>query len=116
LVDLGELPVPVLARVLQAGLQLVGVFGPIPELVPLLRSTDPALCVGERGVSALLKISLEERNRSVITAAGAIKPFVYAASSISMCYSGSRMKQEYYSVELHTQREKRDPSRCLLDG
>ncbi|CAN6205901.1 unnamed protein product [Urochloa humidicola] len=56
--------------------ELVGVSGAIPALVPLLRSTDPV--AQENAVTALLNLSLEERNRSAITAAGAIKPLVYA--------------------------------------
>ncbi|KAJ1291638.1 hypothetical protein BS78_02G330900 [Paspalum vaginatum] len=55
---------------------LIGVSGAIPALVPLLRSTDPV--AQESAVTALLNLSLEERNRSAITAAGAIKPLVYA--------------------------------------
>ena len=50
--------------------------GAIPALVPLLRSTDPV--AQESAVTALLNLSLEELNRSAITAAGAIKPLVYA--------------------------------------
>ncbi|TVU03941.1 hypothetical protein EJB05_50497, partial [Eragrostis curvula] len=56
--------------------ELIGVSGAIPALVPLLRSTDPV--AQENAVTALLNLSLEERNRSAITAAGAIKPLVYA--------------------------------------
>ncbi|KAM0871588.1 hypothetical protein ACQ4PT_039288 [Festuca glaucescens] len=56
--------------------ELVGASGAIPALVPLLRSTDPV--AQENAVTALLNLSLEERNRSAITAAGAIKPLVYA--------------------------------------
>uniref|UniRef100_A0A0D3GSW0 U-box domain-containing protein n=1 Tax=Oryza barthii TaxID=65489 RepID=A0A0D3GSW0_9ORYZ len=56
--------------------ELIGVSGAIPALVPLLRSTDPV--AQESAVTALLNLSLEERNRSAITAAGAIKPLVYA--------------------------------------
>ncbi|KAG8079959.1 hypothetical protein GUJ93_ZPchr0007g4922 [Zizania palustris] len=56
--------------------ELIGVSGAIPALVPLLRSTDPV--TQENAVTALLNLSLEERNRSAITAAGAIKPLVYA--------------------------------------
>ncbi|GJN32909.1 hypothetical protein PR202_gb21452 [Eleusine coracana subsp. coracana] len=56
--------------------ELIGASGAIPALVPLLRSTDPA--AQESAVTALLNLSLEERNRSAITAAGAVKPLVYA--------------------------------------
>jgi hypothetical protein len=56
--------------------ELIGVSGAIPALVPLLRSTDPV--AQENAVTALLNLSLEERNRSAITAAGSIKPLVYA--------------------------------------
>ncbi|XP_062188223.1 U-box domain-containing protein 4-like [Phragmites australis] len=56
--------------------ELIGVSGAIPALVPLLRSTDPV--AQESAVTALLNLSLEERNWSAITAAGAIKPLVYA--------------------------------------
>ncbi|CAD6217452.1 unnamed protein product [Miscanthus lutarioriparius] len=56
--------------------ELIGVSGAIPALVPLLRSTDPV--AQESAVTALLNLSLEELNRSAITAAGAIKPLVYA--------------------------------------
>ncbi|KAM0865034.1 hypothetical protein ACQ4PT_043546 [Festuca glaucescens] len=56
--------------------ELVGASGAIPALVPLLRSTDPV--AQENAVTALLNLSLEDRNRSAITAAGAIKPLVYA--------------------------------------
>ncbi|RLN35598.1 hypothetical protein C2845_PM03G11560 [Panicum miliaceum] len=56
--------------------ELIGVSGAIPALVPLLRSTDPV--AQENAVTALLNLSLEERNRSAITSAGAIKPLVYA--------------------------------------
>ncbi|KAI5011274.1 hypothetical protein ZWY2020_013411 [Hordeum vulgare] len=56
--------------------ELVDVSGAIPVLVPLLRSTDPV--AQENAVTALLNLSLEERNRSAITAAGTIKPLVYA--------------------------------------
>ncbi|KAI4989284.1 hypothetical protein ZWY2020_036601 [Hordeum vulgare] len=56
--------------------ELVDVSGAIPVLVPLLRSTDPV--AQENAVTTLLNLSLEERNRSAITAVGAIKPLVYA--------------------------------------
>ncbi|KAI5015772.1 hypothetical protein ZWY2020_057162 [Hordeum vulgare] len=55
--------------------KLVSVPGEIPALVPLLRSTDPM--AQENTVKVLLNLSLEERNRSAITAAGAIKSLVY---------------------------------------
>ncbi|ONM24757.1 U-box domain-containing protein 4 [Zea mays] len=56
--------------------ELIGVSGAIPALVPLLRSTDPV--AQESAATALLNLSLEDRNRSAITTAGAIKPLVYA--------------------------------------
>ncbi|KAK1296515.1 U-box domain-containing protein 4 [Acorus calamus] len=50
--------------------------GAIPSLVPLLRSGDPS--TQENAVTALLNLSLEEPNKTLITSAGAIKPLIYA--------------------------------------
>lgn len=55
---------------------LIGTFpNAIPSLIPLLRSTEPAL--QENAVTALLNLSLEERNKASIAYAGAIKPLIY---------------------------------------
>ncbi|XP_020580165.1 U-box domain-containing protein 4-like [Phalaenopsis equestris] len=56
--------------------ELIGRSGAIQTLIPLLRCTDPI--AQENAVTALLNLSLEESNKTPITAAGAIKPLVYA--------------------------------------
>ncbi|KAK9155379.1 hypothetical protein Sjap_002859 [Stephania japonica] len=54
---------------------LIGEYGAIPELIPLLRCTDP--WTQEHAVTALFNLSLHEQNKGLIGESGAIKPLVH---------------------------------------
>ncbi|XP_043691881.1 U-box domain-containing protein 4-like [Telopea speciosissima] len=54
---------------------IIGKFGAVPALIPLLRCSDP--WAQEHAVTALLNLSLHEDNKTLITDAGAIKPLIY---------------------------------------
>ncbi|KAK9133012.1 hypothetical protein Scep_012540 [Stephania cephalantha] len=54
---------------------LIGEYGAIPELIPLLRCTDP--WTQEHAVTALFNLSLHEQNKGLIAKSGAIKPLVH---------------------------------------